>query len=796
MPALMAAVCLLTRPGAAATPPPWQRTEAREPCAGFDPLRVPYFGDLHVHTGFSHDAYLWGTRVTPADAYTFARGGAITIPDRTGALTRSVRLERTLDFTAVTDHAEFLGEVRVCTTPGTPGYDDELCRKLREIEDHATEEWDFLLWGLPLGVPVGLPAPHAFCALPGVDCAAAGISAWQDVQAAAEEAYDRTAACAFTTFVGYENTASPLGSHLHRNVIFRNERVPAVPASYLLTGDGGSAQALWAALERDCLGAGNGCEAVTIPHNSNLSGGLRWPDPMDAADARRHQLREPLVEIFQHKAGSECRFDRIVGLGADTNDELCTFEQDPRAKQGPFPRPPIAEYPRRNLVRNTLKDGLFFEQALGVNPFRLGFVGSTDTHNATAGSTEESGWAGHQGYSDADRDGRLSPEQFEAGRIRFNPGGLAVVWAEENSRDGLFAALARRETYATSGTRPVVRFFAGELPDLACGRAAFVERAYRGGMPMGGEIGAVRGRRSPRFAVLAVKDPGTAGSPGTALQRVQVVKGWVDAGGQTHERVFDVAGDAGNGATVDPATCRPVGAGASELCAIWSDPEFDPSQHAFYYARVLENPTCRWSTLACKAEGVDPFAPHCAVQAEGKSPALANCCLDETNDPFLSPVIQERAWTSPIWYRPEGIAAVRGGVRFGRSAGRDVLKLAVRIRRLPPEVDPQAADLTLRVTDDDEIHAVTIPPGTLVPRAAGRFTHRDAGGGLAGLVMASLRVRPSGQGALKLATGPMDLGRADRTDHMVTVTLGTGTYEVVHTRRWTAAARRLSPPAR
>lgn len=369
-----------------------------------------------------------------------------------------MRIERPLDFAAVTDHAEFLGEVRLCITPGSGIYDEPACQGLRTIGDQATEDADFIFWGTPLGV--GAAAPHDFCNLPGIDCAAAGVSVWQEIQASAEEAYDRTSGCAFTTFIGYENTASPLGSHLHRNVIFRNQHVPAVPASYLQTQDNGSAQALWSALEQDCLDAGTGCEALTIPHNSNLSGGMRWPDPIDAADARRGQLREPLVEIFQHKGGSECRFDRLAGLGAFTADELCTFEQDPRAKQGPFPRPPVTDYPRRNMVRNTLKDGLFFERQLGVNPFRLGFVGSTDTHNGTPGK--------HGGGELAGPPGLLRRRAADpAGRraVRRAPHPLQPRWPRrrlgrgELPRRGLRRARAARDLchQRDPADRPVLR---------------------------------------------------------------------------------------------------------------------------------------------------------------------------------------------------------------------------------------------------------------------------------------------------------------------------------------------------
>src|SRR5256712_3517419 len=319
----------------------------------------------------------------------------------------------------------------------------------------------------------------------------------------------------------------------------------------------------------------------------------------------------------QIKGNSECRFDRLARAGAGTADELCTFEQEIGADQLPGEEPPpIDRYPLRNMVRNTLKDGLAFEQKLGVNPFRLGFVGSTDIHDGAAGSVAESGWAGGQGDNDS------SPARQIRDEVRTNPGGLAVAWAEENSRDAIFSALARRETYATSGTRPVVRFFAGDLAGVRCGSRTLVRDAYASGTPMGGELGAVRGARSPRFVVWAMKDPGTASQPGTDLQRIQIVKGWTDARGRTHERGYDVAGKANTGADVDPATCAPRGKGFRELCAEWRDPHFKRGQRALYYVRVLENPTCRWSTRVCRAAGVDPFASACAAQAAQAGPAL------------------------------------------------------------------------------------------------------------------------------------------------------------------------------
>jgi hypothetical protein len=538
-------------PPSAERVPPWQRTEDRAPCDAYDELRSPYFGDIHVHTRFSADAYIFGTRVGPRDAYAFARGEPLTFSDDNEDQTRSARIDRPLDFAAVTDHSEFFGETNLCSTPGSPAYDLQICADLRQKETPEDRLPITVEWLYPAGIP-NPPKSLGFCNMPGIDCDASAVSVWKEIQAAAEANYDRAASCSFTALIGYEYTASIAGRHTHRNIIFRNEHVPAFAKSYLETFAGGIPQGLWTAVEDDCLNAGTGCDAVVIPHNSNLSGGMQFQDPLDGADAQRRQDREPLVEIHQVKGNSECRFDRIAGLGVGTDDELCAYEQLAPAHEGPDePPPPIQNYPERNMVRNVLKDGLAIEKQLGANPFKFGFVGSTDNHDAAAGSVREAGWMGAQGNSDS------SPRRAISGEVRTNPGGLAVAWAEENSRDAIFSALRRRETYATSGTRPTLRFFAGALDGVTCDDAGLVRRAYETGTAMGGDVGDVDHGASPRFAVLAMKDPGTDDAPGTDLQRAQIVKGWLDATGATHERVYDVAGDANNGASVDEATCQP-----------------------------------------------------------------------------------------------------------------------------------------------------------------------------------------------------------------------------------------------
>jgi hypothetical protein len=514
------------------------------------------------------------------------------------------------------------------------------------------------------------------CGYPGSDCPASLLEFWQNIQKAAEDHYDRSAECAFTTFVGYEYSDAPGMKNLHRNVIFRNERVPEIPVSTYETGSQNVPE-LWRRLRQDCLEGASGCDVLAIPHNPNLSGGLMFPDPADLKEAQDRAFFEPIVELVQHKASSECRFDRLLGRGLDTEDELCTFEQNQTdnlsslgvvfgSMRAPEGAPvPIDAFGRRNMVRNVLKDGLILEQETGFNPFRLGFIGSTDTHSATPGAADEDGYLGHLGRRDSGY--RNLQDHFED-----NPGGLAVVFAEENSRDAIFEGMRRREVYATSGTRPTLRFFGGfGIAADTCERPDRIAQGYSQGVPMGGELTSAPKGASLRFMVSALKDVGTVGRPGVDLQRIQIVKGWLDSEGQAQEKVLDVAGRADNGASVDPETCAPKGKGHAELCTVWEDEGFDSARPAFYYARVLENPTCRWSTLQCQAAGVNPFASDCREQAERAEEVqdhgafgevYGRCCLKEFEESFYSPTIQERAWSSPIWYRPDssgGPVAVR-----------------------------------------------------------------------------------------------------------------------------------------
>jgi hypothetical protein len=616
---------------------PYALTEEREPCADYDPQRRPLFGDTHVHTRLSFDANAQDTRNTPREAYRFAQGEKMGIQpyDEVGNPTRFIQLERPLDFVALSDHSELLGEVRLCTDPASAAYSSWVCWGHRN-----SRSLSLLLFA---GRVMQLKSRWSFCGEDGQTCREVASRVWQEVQDAAEEAYDRSSTCEFTSFVGYEWTAAVgQGENLHRNVVFRNERVPSYAPSWV---DTPSAYHLWERLEDECLEPALGCDVLTIPHNSNISGGWMFgtakieakdvdAPAVDAREAERRRRFEPIIEITQHKGASEC--DVVAGW---SSDEFCDFETLPYDSFGGgsgnfFAATKLPE--ANNFVRWALTEGLRQEQALGVNGLKYGIIGSTDTHIAAPGlSDENAAHPGHGGFGKGG--GAESPTDF-ADNIEFNPGGLAVVWAEENTRDAIFDAMLRRETYGTSGTRPIVRFFGGwDYPEEICANPELVATGYADGVPMGGDLReAPAGASAPRFVVSALKDSGPSG---LGLQRVQIIKGWVEDG-EHREQVHEVAGG-DNGASVDLATCEPQGAGADSLCSVWTDPAFDADAPAFYYARVIENPSCRWSQYTCNAAGVDCGNPDSIPEG------LAACCAESHR-----PAIQERAWTSPIWYRP------------------------------------------------------------------------------------------------------------------------------------------------
>ena len=615
----------LVLPSAAAAA---DETEGR--CADRNPLRKALFGDLHVHSTLSLDAATQGTRNRPRDAYRFARGEKLGIQPYEGDVAlREVQLERPLDFAAVTDHAELFGELHICRTPGAEGYDAIACQIYRR--------WPRLAFFLINGSLTD-GSSFSFCGEKAAICLEAARGPWEETIVAAEEAYDRSPTCSFTSLIAYEWTAAPETNNLHRNVIFGNAQVPNLPIS---SRDARKVSDLWDALARECDRETTGCEALIIPHNSNLSGGVMFAETQEdgtafsSAYARRRAEMEPLVELSQHKGDSECR------IGVGTRDEFCDFELLPYGNfGGKFADFQNVAPQEGSFVRNALKKGLLLEKSLGTNPFQMGVISSTDTHLGTPGAVREDKHPGHGG---AGEPSSVTMPRGLPDDIDFNPGGLAVVWAEENSRESIFSALRRRETYSTTGPRIKVRLFGGwNFPQDLCGQPDFVAKGYAGGVPMGGVLPgptAITTKNAPRFAIQALRDSAGLETP---LERIQIIKGWMDAAGELHEEVYDVAGRTDRQATVDPDTCTTAGPGANQLCEVWTDPDFDPEQSAFWYARVLENPSCRWQSFICNAAGVDCSDP------ETIGTGFAPCC-----DSAFPRTIQERAVTSPIWFVPE-----------------------------------------------------------------------------------------------------------------------------------------------
>lgn len=631
-------------------PSPAEKREAlpRATCNQIVSERQALFGDLHLHTALSMDANALGTRTLPNDAYAFAKGEPITLyggaPDVDPV---TLKIERPLDFAAVTDHAEWMAEVALCTHPGSSSYDSAGCAIYRGENDSILAK----LLGAKgfrarLGGFVTLGGRRSdICGDADNLCRRELKTTWQTVQAAAEAWYDRSADCSFTTFHAWEYSRSPQSTKVHRNVILRNEIVPELPISSLETSFEIDFRRQ---LLEQCNDSGSGCEAIAIPHNPNLSNGQLFraeyaglPTAEQKTQAKIRARLEPVVEMMQIKGESECR-NGMFNVGG-TPDELCDFE-----KIRDFGQPELQDCgdalgkgaqagkgctSRNDYVRYALLDGIQERQRLGVNPYQFGFIGSTDAHTSAPGAVSEY----HQPYKYGVSDVQALTVAGKPRAVAFqNPGGLAGVWAEANNRDSIFAALKRRETFATSGPRIAPRFFAGwELPETICNAAHLASAGYQTGVPMGGVLPtAPSASAKPRFVVSAAADPGTREAPGHLLQRLQIIKGWVDTEGHFQQSIVDVAGDADNDAGVDLQTCAAFGNGFSTLCGVWEDRDFEADQDAVYYARVVENPSCRWSTRMCL--GFDK---------ENQPDACEN--------PRIPKTIQERAWTAPIWFEAD-----------------------------------------------------------------------------------------------------------------------------------------------
>lgn len=573
-----------------------------------NPEREVYFGTTHGHSSWSIDAFGLGNQKSgPEDGYRFARGEAVS---HMGG--KKVRLKIPLDFFCMTDHSEMMGTAPMMTEEGSAVYDTPTAKLTRAGK--STEAFTQIAGAIAAGK-----------ALPGFGSPELSASVWQKVVDNAEKYYEPGE---FTTFVAYEWTSMPGQANMHRNVIFRDTKVPKVPFTAL---ESTRPEDLWSAME---TWRGFGATVMAISHNGNASIGKMF-SPLDSDGnfitkeySERRLANEPLHEAGQTKGVS------MAHPQFSPNDEYANFELWNYHITTGHPIPAM----RGNYVREAWKMGLGLKRIIGVNPFKMGVEGGSDTHSSI-NPFEEFNFTGSHALQDNTAEKRRNgmPGQrlgVKGGSMFLNPGTLGGVWAESNTREAIYDAMARKETYATSGTRIKVRFFGGyDFENDLLDKKDWLKTAYRDGVPMGGDLADnPTGRSVPKFAVWAMKSP-LSGN----LDRIQVIKLWTD-GVIDYERIHDVA--LSDGRKVDPATGRAphVGntvdvktatytndIGDTELKTVWTDPEFDPAQDAVYYVRVLEIPTPRWTTYDAVALGLPPSE-------------------------MVPATIQERAWTSPIWY--------------------------------------------------------------------------------------------------------------------------------------------------
>lgn len=585
-----------------------------------NPDRDCFFGQTHSHTSWSMDAYLIGNKLTtPEDAYKYAMGMPIKHPAGFDVQIKG----RPLDFQGVTDHSEYVGTMAMAVDPTTEIGKTDIGKKMQRPGMAAfNENFQMLVQSLGKNEPIKeLNDPKI------------AASVWQKVVQIADK-YNQPGK--FTTFVAYEWTSAPNSRNMHRNVFFRDsKKVPALPFTAF---DSVHPEDLWTWLDAQRK-AGN--EALAISHNANLSDGLMFPldvdnkgRPIDAAWAQERINNEPLTEIHQAKGTSETH------PGLSPNDEFANYEI-----MNFLLGTPKSEGTAKlhgSYVREAYENGLAMQVKRGFNPYKMGVVGASDSHNTAIPYSQSDNFGSHAS-ADATAKIRLAGN-VESGMaiLETSVSGLGGVWAESNTREAIFDAMKRKEVFGTSGVRIKVRLFGGwDFKEKVLNEKDWVKTGYKDGVPMGADLPAKKGKE-PSFIVWATKDPDDAN-----LDRIQIVKGWTKDG-QIFEKVYDVAWSGnrkldpkthrvpavGNTVDIKTATYKNT-IGAVELKKVWKDPEFDPSLHAFYYVRVLQIPTPRWSTYDAAKEGV---APPTSVAA----------------------TVQERVWTTPIWYTPAGQQGANG----------------------------------------------------------------------------------------------------------------------------------------
>jgi len=584
-----------------------------------------FFGDAHLHTSYSTDAGMLGNTLGPEEAYRFARGE--TVISSTGL---PARLRRPLDFVVITDHAENLGLAPALREGNPLILQSEWGRMQYELVKQGTvaaiaQAFDNWLTRVSANDDPTRDVPEL------------GRTMWEKITSAAEK-YNEPGR--FTTLMGFEWTSQPNGNNLHRNVIFRDGKTQADQIVPFSVYDGQDPQQLWAWL--DAYEKKTGGRAIAIAHNGNISNGLMFDDvtftkkPLDRSYAELRMRWEPVYEVTQMKGDGETH------PVLSPTDEFANFERWDKGSFGPQPK--TRDMLPREYARAAYKKGLAYEAKLGANPFKFGMIGAIDSHTSLA-TSDENNFFGKAVLLEPSADpvrfdevivGRAAPKGYQITARQTSASGLAGVWARENTREAIWDALARKEVFATTGTRLIVRVFGGfdfSAADLY--RSNFAQNGYAKGVPMGGDLHAAPPGKTPKFLIRAVRDV-----DGANLDRVQVIKGWLDAQGKTHEKIYDVAwsgkrkpGKNGKlppvGNTVNVAEATYTNAiGAPVLEAYWKDPNFDRKQRAFYYVRVIEIPTPTWQCYDCKRFG-------------------------EKMPDYVPMTVTNRAYTSPIWYTPK-----------------------------------------------------------------------------------------------------------------------------------------------
>jgi len=586
-----------------------------------------FFGDTHLHTSYSTDAGMFGNTVGPDEAYQFAKGKVVT--SSTGV---RARLLRPLDFLVISDHAENLGLSPMIEESNPDLLKSEWGKKAHDFVKAGKLGEAYAMWG------DGVSSKKD----PLSEQGALVKTMWERLTDSAER---HNQPGEFTALIGYEWTSTPGGSNLHRNIIFRDGKELTDRIVPFSVYDSEDPEDLWKWLRS--YEENTGGRVLAIAHGGNLSNGLMFDkvtlttkEPLDFDYAESRMRWEPIYEVTQMKGDGEAH------PMLSSNDEFADYGT---WDKGSFGGAKEADMIPREYAREALKQGMLYEQELGFNPFKFGMIGSTDSHTSLATTTEDNFF------------GKITPVEPSAKPVRFEEmvtgylpdpkgrdysirhvsalaSGLAAVWARENTRESLWDAMKRKEVYATTGTRMRVRVFAGwDFEEEEVDRWDFARQGYSRGVPMGGDLRNAPEGKAPVLMIRALRDP-----DGANLDRVQVIKGWTSKDGKAHEKVFDVAVSDGREIGADGRCKKAVGntvnvkeasfsnsIGEPMMFAYWEDPEFDAAQRAFYYVRVLEIPTPRWTTYDAKFFG---------VELPKEVPAS----------------IQERAYTSPIWYTPKG----------------------------------------------------------------------------------------------------------------------------------------------